>query len=87
MRTTTIVRAVDALYQTVRGDRADRPDQLRSHGRALHRGASLEAEIALQLGYLNALEGPAYSLGDELSGADVQLSIIGELAAGSTPGR
>ena len=42
----------------------------------------LDAEIALQLGYLNdALEGRPYILGEELSAADVQLSFIGELAA------
>jgi glutathione S-transferase len=42
----------------------------------------LDAEIALQLGYLNrALEGHPYILGNELSAADIQLSFIGELAA------
>jgi glutathione S-transferase len=42
----------------------------------------LDAEIALQLGYLNsALEGRPYILGDELTAADIQLSFIGELAA------
>jgi glutathione S-transferase len=42
----------------------------------------LDAEIALQLGYLNdALEGRSYILGEELSAADIQLSFIGELAA------
>ena len=42
----------------------------------------LDAEVALQLGYLNqALEGRPYILGDALSAADIQLSFIGELAA------
>jgi glutathione S-transferase len=42
----------------------------------------LDAEIALQLGYLNrALEGRLYILGKDLSAADIQLSFIGELAA------
>jgi glutathione S-transferase len=42
----------------------------------------LDAEIALQLGYLNrALERRPYILGNELSAADIQLSFMGELAA------
>jgi glutathione S-transferase len=43
----------------------------------------LDAEIALQLSYINdALEGRRYILGDELTAADIQLSFVGELAAG-----
>jgi glutathione S-transferase len=42
----------------------------------------LDAEIALQLAYINdALEGRRYILGDELTAADIQLSFVGELAA------
>jgi glutathione S-transferase len=42
----------------------------------------LDAEIALQLGYLNnALEGRPYILGSDFSAADIQLSFVGELAA------
>jgi glutathione S-transferase len=42
----------------------------------------LDAEIALQLGYLDgALKGRPYILGDELSAADIQLGFLGELAA------
>jgi glutathione S-transferase len=42
----------------------------------------LDAEIALQLGYINSgLEGRPYILGNELTAADVQLSFVGELAA------
>jgi glutathione S-transferase len=41
----------------------------------------IESEIANHLGYVNgALDGRAYLLGDELSGADVQMSFVGELA-------
>jgi glutathione S-transferase len=41
----------------------------------------LDAEVALQLGYLDdALKGRRYILGNELSAADIQLSFIGELA-------
>jgi glutathione S-transferase len=43
---------------------------------------SLDAEIALQLGYINgALSNHEYLLGDELTAADIQLSFVGELAA------
>lgn len=43
----------------------------------------LDAEIALQLNYINdALEGRRYILGDELTAADIELSFVGELAAG-----
>ena len=43
----------------------------------------LDAEIALQLGYIDAkLEGRPYVLGDDLTAADIQLSFVGELAAG-----
>lgn len=42
----------------------------------------LDAEIALQLTYINgALAGRRYILGDELTAADIQLSFVGELAA------
>ncbi|WNJ83639.1 glutathione S-transferase family protein [Pseudomonas canadensis] len=41
----------------------------------------IESEVANYLGYLNdVLAGKAYLLGDELSGADVQMSFIGEIA-------
>jgi glutathione S-transferase len=43
----------------------------------------LDGEIALQLAYINgALEGRPYILGEDLSAADIQLSFVGELAAG-----
>jgi glutathione S-transferase len=43
----------------------------------------LDAEVALQLSYINgALDGRRYILGDELTAADIQLSFVGELAAG-----
>jgi glutathione S-transferase len=42
----------------------------------------LDAEVALQLDYINgALEGREYILGNELTAADIQLSFVGELAA------
>ncbi|MGE1151730.1 glutathione S-transferase family protein [Pseudomonas kitaguniensis] len=41
----------------------------------------IESEVANYLGYLNdVLADTAYLLGDELSGADVQMSFIGEIA-------
>jgi len=41
----------------------------------------IESEVANYLGYLNdALADKAYLLGDELSGADIQMSFIGEVA-------
>jgi glutathione S-transferase len=41
----------------------------------------IESEVANYLGYLNdALADKAYLLGDELSGADIQMSFIGEIA-------
>lgn len=43
----------------------------------------LDGEIALQLAYINgALEGRPYILGQDLTAADIQLSFVGELAAG-----
>jgi glutathione S-transferase len=42
----------------------------------------LDAEIALQLGYIDGrLEGRPYILGSDLTAADIQLSFVGELAA------
>lgn len=42
----------------------------------------IESEIANHLGYMNAkLAGHSYLLGDDLSGADIQLSFVGEVAA------
>jgi glutathione S-transferase len=42
----------------------------------------LDAEIALQLGYINGtLECHEYSLGNELTAVDIQLSFVGGLAA------
>jgi glutathione S-transferase len=41
----------------------------------------LDAEIALQLSYINtSLEGTPYILGKELTAADIQLSFVGEMA-------
>ena len=41
----------------------------------------IESEVANYLGYLNdALRHAPYLLGDELSGADIQMSFIGEIA-------
>lgn len=41
----------------------------------------IESEVANYLGYLNDVLGQApYLLGDELSGADIQMSFIGEVA-------
>ncbi|MGZ0716419.1 glutathione S-transferase family protein [Pseudomonas palleroniana] len=41
----------------------------------------IESEVANYLGYLNdVLADKAYLLGDELSGADIQMSFIGEIA-------
>jgi glutathione S-transferase len=43
----------------------------------------LDGEIALQLAYIDrALEGRPYILGRDLTAADIQLSFVGELAAG-----
>jgi glutathione S-transferase len=43
----------------------------------------LDAEIALQLTYINGvLDGRPYILGEDLTAADIQLSFVGELAAG-----
>lgn len=42
----------------------------------------IESEIANHLGYIDgALAGRDYLLGDELTGADIQLSFVGEIAA------
>jgi glutathione S-transferase len=42
----------------------------------------IESEIASHLGYINAsLSGRDYLLGSELTGADIQMSFVGELAA------
>ena len=42
-----------------------------------------DAEIAVQLTYIDGgLEGRRYILGDELTAADIQLSFVGQLAAG-----
>ena len=41
-----------------------------------------DAEVANHLGYIDAsLDGRNYLLGDALTGADIQLSFVGELAA------
>lgn len=41
----------------------------------------IDSEIANHLGYVDgALAGKAYLLGDELTGADIQMSFVGELA-------
>ena len=41
----------------------------------------IESEIANHLGYIDgALQGRSYLLGDEFTGADVQMSFIGEIA-------
>jgi glutathione S-transferase len=41
----------------------------------------IESEVANYLGYLNdVLADKSYLLGDELSGADIQMSFIGEIA-------
>jgi glutathione S-transferase len=43
----------------------------------------IESEIANHLGYMNSmLDGRDYLLGNELTGADIQLSFVGEIAAG-----
>ncbi len=43
--------------------------------------ARIESEIANHLGYIDGrLAGRSYLLGDELSGADIQLSYVGEVA-------
>ena len=43
--------------------------------------ASVDAEVANHLGYIDAkLDGRDYLLGEALSGADIQLSFVGELA-------
>lgn len=45
----------------------------------------IESEIALHLGYVDrALQGQAWLLGDTISGADVQMSFVGELAGART---
>lgn len=50
-------------------------------------GPRIEGEIANHLGYINAsLAGRDYLLGNELTGADVQLSFVGEVA-GARGGR
>jgi len=44
-------------------------------------GRQAESEVALHLGFINErLEGRHFLLGDELTGADVQMSFVGELA-------
>ena len=48
-------------------------------GKPLH--ARIESEIANHLGYLDGhLKGRSYLLGDSFTGADVQMSFIGEIA-------
>jgi glutathione S-transferase len=43
----------------------------------------IESEIANHLGYMNSmLAGRDYLLGNDLTGADIQLSFVGEIAAG-----
>ncbi len=45
-------------------------------------GPRIESEIANHLGYIdNALAGRDYLLGSELTGADIQVSFVGEIAA------
>jgi glutathione S-transferase len=45
----------------------------------------VESEIALHLGYLDqSLQGKPWLLGDAFSGADIQMSFIGELAGART---
>jgi len=45
----------------------------------------IESEIATHLGYVNAqLGGRAYLLGEELGGADIQMSFVGEVAGRRT---
>ena len=41
---------------------------------------SAEEDVALHLRYVDALEGHPYILGDEFSMADIQLSVVGEMA-------
>jgi glutathione S-transferase len=44
-------------------------------------GPRIESEIASHLSYIDsALDGRDYLLGDEISGADIQLSFVGEVA-------
>ena len=48
-------------------------------------GPRIESEIANHLSYINAaLAGRDYLLGNELTGADIQLSFVGEVAAART---
>ena len=53
--------------------------RLKEAGAPLH--PRIESEIANHLGYIDSrLAGRSYLLGDELSGADIQLSYVGEVA-------
>jgi glutathione S-transferase len=62
------------------------PLQLKLYVSALGAAAAplaprIESEIANHLGYIDSrLAGKSYLLGDELSGADIQLSYVGEVA-------
>ncbi|WP_428484098.1 glutathione S-transferase family protein [Rhodopila sp.] len=48
-------------------------------------GPRIEGEIASHLGYINAaLDGRDYLLGSELTGADIQMSFVGEFAGANT---
>ena len=48
--------------------------------------ARIESEIANHLGYINAaLTGRDYLLGDDLTGADIQMSFVGEIAGRTRP--
>lgn len=50
-------------------------------------GPRIESELANHLGYLeSALRGRAYLLGDGLTGADIQMSFVGEAALANAPG-
>lgn len=52
---------------------------LKEAGAPLH--PRIEAELARHLGYANrALEGRAYFVGDDLTGADIQMSFVAEVA-------
>ena len=53
--------------------------RLKEAGSPLH--PRIDGEIANHLGYVDgALAGRAYLLGDELTGADIQMSFVGEVA-------
>ena len=73
---------MDALRRRVRHAAAAAQEQrLKARSGRAPLSPRIESEIDNHLGYINAsLEGRDYLLGEALTGADIQLSFVGELA-------